>query len=334
MHSETATLLEVGNLHTHFRTAAGLVRAMDGVSFSVERGSTLGIVGESGCGKSVLARTLLGLLPSYAENPGNARIVYAGRNLLHLADRDRRKLLGREMAIIFQDPMTTLNPVMKVGRQIGEGMVLHLGMSKAHARERSIELLAEVGIPQPETRIDQYPHQLSGGMRQRVAIAIALACEPKLLIADEPTTALDVTVQAEILDLLQREQQQRSMAMILISHDLGVVAGRCDAVAVMYAGKVVEYAPTEALFARTRMPYTQALLNSIPDIDAPPHTPLDSIGGRPPNLIDPPSGCRFAPRCTRADGRCRVEDPALQNDPRDPLHKFACWRPVAGGSAA
>jgi peptide/nickel transport system ATP-binding protein len=250
--------------------------------------------------------------------------------------RERRALCGPEMAMIFQDPMTSLNPVMKIGEQIAEGMVYHLGTSHSAARARALELLVEVGIPQAEQRLDQYPHQLSGGMRQRVAIAIALACEPKLLIADEPTTALDVTVQAGILDLLQREQRARSMTTILITHDLGVVAGRCDEVAVMYAGKIVERAATAELFSSMRMPYTRALLDSIPKLDQPAHQRLNSIGGRPPQLIEPPSGCRFAPRCSKAEEQCRTHEPALQQAANgNGAHLFACWQPlsVSGSSA-
>ena len=283
-------LLQVENLHTHFMTERGLVRAVDGVSFELNQGVTLGLVGESGCGKTILCRTLMGLLPPSARVAEEARIIFNGHDLRALDEADLRAIRGREVAMIFQDPMTSLNPVMKVGAQISETLIHHLGTSKREARERGIELLRAVGISSPERRIDEYPHQLSGGIRQRVAIAIALACEPKLLIADEPTTALDVTVQSGILDLLQQQQRERDMSMILITHDLGVVAGRTDEIAVMYAGKMVERSSTKELFGNTRMPYTQALMESIPHLDHPTHTRLKTISGQPPNLIYPPPG--------------------------------------------
>lgn len=308
-------------------TERGLVRAVDGVSFALEQGVTLGLVGESGCGKTILCRTLMGLLPASAKISDQARVLFNGQDLRALDEKQLRAIRGRDMAMIFQDPMTSLNPVMKVGAQISETLVHHLGMAKAEARARGIELLRAVGISAPERRIDQYPHQLSGGIRQRVAIAIALACEPKLLIADEPTTALDVTVQSGILDLLREQQRERNMSMILITHDLGVVAGRTDEIAVMYAGKMVERSPTKALFANTRMPYTQALMESIPHLDHPTHSRLKTISGQPPNLIYPPPGCRFAPRCGRAEERCRADEPVLAAD-GEPEHTFACWRPV------
>jgi peptide/nickel transport system ATP-binding protein len=329
-------ILSVENLRAHFQTPRGLVQAIDGVTLDVAEGRALGLVGESGCGKSVFARTIMGLLPSYTRIQPGSDVQFLGRDLLSMPLRERRALCGPEMAMIFQDPMTSLNPVMKIGEQIAEGMVYHLGTSHSAARARALELLVEVGIPQAEQRLDQYPHQLSGGMRQRVAIAIALACEPKLLIADEPTTALDVTVQAGILDLLQREQRARSMTTILITHDLGVVAGRCDEVAVMYAGKIVERAATAELFSSMRMPYTRALLDSIPKLDQPAHQRLNSIGGRPPQLIEPPSGCRFAPRCSKAEEQCRTHEPALQQAANgNGAHLFACWQPlsVSGSSA-
>ncbi len=320
-------LLQVENLHTHFMTERGLVRAVDGVSFELNQGVTLGLVGESGCGKTILCRTLMGLLPPSARVAEEARIIFNGHDLRALDEADLRAIRGREVAMIFQDPMTSLNPVMKVGAQISETLIHHLGTSKREARERGIELLRAVGISSPERRIDEYPHQLSGGIRQRVAIAIALACEPKLLIADEPTTALDVTVQSGILDLLQQQQRERDMSMILITHDLGVVAGRTDEIAVMYAGKMVERSSTKELFGNTRMPYTQALMESIPHLDHPTHTRLKTISGQPPNLIYPPPGCRFAPRCARAEDQCRQEEPVLGTDGAED-HIFACWHPV------
>ena len=321
------SLLAVEDLCTHFQTSRGRLRAVDGVSFALAQGRTLGIVGESGCGKSVLARTIMGLLPSNAHVPLDSRVLFDGRDLRRMSERALREVRGRHMAMVFQDPMTSLNPVMTCGAQIAEALVHHLKLRRRAARERAVELLASVGIPGPARRVDHYPHQLSGGMRQRVAIAIALSCEPQLLIADEPTTALDVTVQAEILDLLRQQQRRRNMALILITHDLGVVAGRTDEVAVMYAGRIVERAATTTLFAETRMPYTQALLRSIPRLDDPPHTPLDAIAGRPPDLIDPPPGCRFAPRCRYAADDCRRAAPALSGD----RHAFACWHPLRVG---
>ena len=323
------------NLHTHFLTERGLVRAVDGVSFNLKQGVTLGLVGESGCGKTILCRTLMALLPPSAKISNNARILFNGHDLRHLDEKSLRAIRGKEVAMIFQDPMTSLNPVMKVGAQISETLIHHLGTSKQEARERGIKLLHAVGISAPERRIDEYPHQLSGGIRQRVAIAIALACEPKLLIADEPTTALDVTVQSGILDLLQEQQRERDMSMILITHDLGVVAGRTDEIAVMYAGKMVERSSTKKLFANMRMPYTQALMESIPHLDLAAHTRLKTISGQPPNLIYPPPGCRFAPRCSRAEDKCREEEPVLDSD-SSVDHNFACWNPVGSvtGSAA
>ena len=282
---------------------------MDHVDLTVGAGRTLGVVGESGCGKTMLSRAILQLLPKKAKLSG--RVMFDGQDLLQLSPEKLRKLRGRSLAVVFQDPMTSLNPVLTIGTQLIETLQEHLELDDAAATKRSVELLAAVGIPAPEQRLTQYPHQLSGGMRQRVAIAIALSCEPKLLIADEPTTALDVTIQAQILDLLAREQRRRHMAMILITHDLGVVAGRTDEVAVMYAGRVVERAPTPALFKKMRMPYTEALLAALPKIDAAPHTPLPAISGRPPDPTRPLKGCSFSPRCRYAVARCHTEKPAL-----------------------
>jgi len=257
----------------------------------------------------------------------SGRIRYQGQDLLE-ADAGRlRALWGTEMAMVFQDPMTSLNPVMKIGRQITEGLRYHLDLPKDEARAQALQLLESVGIPDPTRRLHQYPHELSGGMRQRVTIAIALACGPKLLFADEPTTALDVTVQAQILNLLNAQQRERHMAMILVTHDLGVVAGRTDEIAVMYAGQVVEKAPTEVLFANVRMPYTEALLKSIPKLEQPSHTRLQIIGGRPPDLVNPPAGCRFAPRCPYAQPKCHAEAPPLV-EAETPGHEFRCWFPV------
>ena len=326
-------LLSVENVSVNLPTPRGNLCAVDRVDLSVGAGRTLGIVGESGCGKTMLSRAILQLLPKKAMLSG--RVMFDGQDLVRL-DRERlRKLRGRSLAVVFQDPMTSLNPVLTIGTQLIETLQEHLELDGVAAKMRSIELLAAVGIPAPEQRLMQYPHQLSGGMRQRVAIAIALSCEPKLLIADEPTTALDVTIQAQILDLLAREQRRRHMAMIIITHDLGVVAGRTDEVAVMYAGRVVERAPTPDLFKRIRMPYTEALLAAIPKIDAKPHTPLPAISGRPPDPTRPLKGCSFSPRCKYAWAQCQIEKPPLA-DANSPGHQYACFRPLnteAGASA-
>ena len=319
-------LLEVEDIRTHFLTPSGTVRAVDGVSFTLDRGKTLGVVGESGSGKTILSRSVMGLLPSRNVVRQGA-IRYQGHSISDYSPEQMRSIWGTEMGMIFQDPMTSLNPVMKIGNQITESLRYHLDMDKREARETAIALLTSVGIPEPAQRVDEYPHQLSGGMRQRVMIAVSLACGPRLLFADEPTTALDVTVQAQILDLLQAQQTERHMAMILVTHDLGVVAGRTDEIAVMYAGKVVEKAPTSVLFSEMRMPYTEALLNSIPKLEHDSHTRLQIIGGRPPDLIDPPSGCNFSPRCPYAQPRCFEDEPPLR-DADTPGHQFACWYPV------
>ena len=315
-------LLRLESVGVRLSTPRGPLQAVDDVTLSLAPGRTLGIVGESGSGKTMLSRAVLRLLPRNARLTG--RILLDGQDLTTLSPEALRQLRGRSMAVVFQDPMTSLNPVLTIGTQIIETLQAHLEMAGGAARVRALELLAAVGIPAPEQRLHQYPHHLSGGMRQRVAIAIALSCEPRLLIADEPTTALDVTVQAQILDLLAREQQRRQMAMVLITHDLGVVAGRADEVAVMYAGKVVERAPTRALFKSMRMPYTEALLAAIPRIDAAPHSLLPAIAGRPPDMTRLPPGCAFAPRCARAQQRCAQARPAMQLSP-GPDHEYACW---------
>jgi peptide/nickel transport system ATP-binding protein len=324
-------LLSIEGVSVTLPTPRGLLRAVDHVDLQLQAGHTLGVVGESGCGKTMLSRAILQLLPKRAVLKG--RVMFGGRDLAGLAPEALRRLRGPELAVVFQDPMTSLNPVLTIGTQLIETLQVHLGMDTAAATRRSVELLAEVGIPAPEQRLRQYPHQLSGGMRQRVAIAIALSCEPKLLIADEPTTALDVTVQAQILDLLAREQRRRHMAMVLITHDLGVVAGRTDEVAVMYAGRVVERAPTPRLFAHMRMPYTEALLAAIPKLDSPPHTALPAIAGRPPDPTRPLPGCSFAPRCKYADAQCQAAKPPLA-DPQNTGGFFACWHPLAGRTLA
>jgi len=319
-------VVQVTDLETGFKTPRGLVRAVDGVSFKLDRGKTLGIVGESGCGKSVLSRSVMGLLPS-TNVVRNGSVKFQGRELVGLSGKAMRKYWGTEMSMVFQDPMTSLNPVKRIGEQITEGLRFHLGQSKDDARATALALLKSVRIPEAERRLREYPHQLSGGMRQRVVIATALACGPRLLIADEPTTALDVTVQDQILDLLQAQQNERFMAMMLITHDLGVVAGRTDEIAVMYAGQIVEKAPTSVLFAKMKMPYTEALMQSIPKLDLPSHTRLQAISGRPPDLVNPPSGCRFAARCLYAQDRCLDEQPPLMEGDT-PGHLYRCWYPV------
>ncbi len=321
-----ATLLKVIDLKTHFRTERGIVRAVDGVTMSLDRGRTIGVVGESGSGKTIFARSIMGLLPKH-NVIREGRVLYEGVDIIGLTQSQMRHVWGSEMAMVFQDPMTSLNPVMKIGKQLTEPLYLHLNMAKSDALDTAIALLSSVGIPEPAQRLTEYPHQLSGGMRQRVMIAIALACGPKLLFADEPTTALDVTVQAQILNLLQQQQNERHMAMVLVTHDLGVVAGRTDEIAVMYAGKVVEQAPTRVLFENMKMPYTQALLASIPKLENPSHTQLEIIGGRPPDLVHPPPGCRFAPRCKYAQPRCLTEEPPLIES-EVPGHLYRCWFPV------
>ncbi|QOZ24596.1 ABC transporter ATP-binding protein [Bradyrhizobium sp. CCBAU 51753] len=323
------TLLSVENAVVDLPTPRGNLRAVDQVDLAVGAGKTLGIVGESGCGKTMLSRAILQLLPKKAKLSG--RVMFDGQDLPNLSAEKLRKLRGRSLAVVFQDPMTSLNPVLTIGTQLIETIQEHLELDLAQARQRSIELLAAVGIPAPEQRLAQYPHQLSGGMRQRVAIAVALSCEPKLLIADEPTTALDVTIQAQILDLLAREQQRRHMAMIIITHDLGVVAGRTDEVAVMYAGRIVERAPTPSLFKQMRMPYTEALLAALPKLDAAPHTPLPAISGRPPDPTRPLRGCSFSPRCRYAVERCNREKPQL-SPAETSQHQFACFHPIAAGA--
>ena len=318
-------LLSVEGVSVDLPTPRGNLRAVDQVDLRVGAGRTLGIVGESGCGKTMLSRAILQLLPKKARLAG--RVMFDGQDLVGLDPERLRRLRGRSLAVVFQDPMTSLNPVLTIGTQLVETLQEHLELDGNAAKRRSAELLAAVGIPAPEQRLTQYPHQLSGGMRQRVAIAIALSCEPKLLIADEPTTALDVTIQAQILDLLAREQRRRHMAMILITHDLGVVAGRTDEVAVMYAGRVVERAPTPVLFKKMRMPYTEALLAAIPKIDAAPPTPWPAISGRPPDPTRPIQGCSFSPRCRYAAGPCHREKPSLAAA-ETPDHQYACFHPI------
>jgi len=318
--------LEVNDVFTHFETPRGRVRAVDGVSFTLERGKTLGIVGESGSGKTILSRTIMGLLPTRGTVRGGT-VRYKGEEIQGRTASEMRDIWGKQMAMIFQDPMSSLNPLMKIGMQIAEPLIHNLDMPKDQALATAKRLLDDVRIPESDKRLNQYPHELSGGMRQRVMIAIALACGPNLLLADEPTTALDVTVQAQILDLLREQRQDRNMSMILVTHDLGVVAVHTAEIAVMYGGKIVEKAPTGALFSNMQMPYTAALLESIPKMDLPSHTRLTTIPGRPPDLVSPPAGCRFAPRCPAAQDRCHSEEPPL-TPAGSPDHVYACWYPV------
>jgi oligopeptide/dipeptide ABC transporter ATP-binding protein len=329
-------LLEVNDLRTFFYTREGAVKAVDGVSFSVDKGKTLGIVGESGCGKSVTALSIMGLLPRPPAKIVSGQVLFEGHDLVTLSDRRLEDLRGRDVAMIFQDPMTSLNPTLTIGTQITETLRRHFDMPKEQARKRAVELLEEVHIPNAAARLNDYPHRYSGGMRQRVMIAIAIACNPKLLIADEPTTALDVTVQAGILDLLEELREQHDMAMILITHDMGVVAEAADEVAVMYAGQIVEQANVLDLFDRPEHPYTEALLGALPQIEGEGvrEGRLTAIPGRPPGLIDPPPGCRFAPRCPYASlgDDCAVEPPELREI--RPGHWVRSAHPASARAAA
>ena len=326
--SESEPFIETVGLKTHFRTPRGIARAVDGVTIQIRRGQSLGVVGESGSGKTVLSRSIMGLLPRNGViREGSVR--YRGEEIGNRTPKEMRSVWGREMAMVFQDPMTSLNPVMKVGKQVTESLRLHLGMNAAEATEVAEKIFRDVRIPEPSRRLNQYPHELSGGMRQRVMIAIAMACGPNMLFADEPTTALDVTVQAQILELLSEQIHDRNMSMLLVTHNLGVVAGYTDEIAVMYGGKVVERAPTKVLFDNVKMPYTEALLQSIPRLTQPSHSRLAMIPGRPPDLVNPPTGCRFAPRCARAQEGCRAQVPALEPVPSALAagagHEVACF---------
>jgi oligopeptide/dipeptide ABC transporter ATP-binding protein len=318
-------LLAVDDLGVGFWTRRGTVYAVNGVSFRLEAGETLGIVGESGCGKSVTSLALLGILPR-AGRVYSGRAMFEGRDLLQLSDRTLRTIRGRKIAMIFQDPMTSLNPVLTIGRQLREGLETHMGMRRAAAERRATELLDRVGIPSADKRIRDYPHQFSGGMRQRAMIAMALACKPKLLIADEPTTALDVTIQAQILNLLRELVREEGTALVLITHDLGVVAGMCERVNVMYAGMFMETAPADRLFAMPRHPYTLGLLQSIPRLDSPRRRQLTPIPGAPRNMLAAPSACPFQPRCRFEVEESRREVPPLVEI--EPEHFVACFNPV------
>ncbi|NLG83220.1 MAG: ABC transporter ATP-binding protein [Firmicutes bacterium] len=318
-------LLAVNDLRTSFFTYAGEVKAVDGVSFSLDEGEAVALVGESGCGKSVTALSIMGLI----NPPGkilSGSIVFNGRDLIRLSERELRHIRGNEIGMIFQDPMTSLNPVLSIGTQIIEVRRLHQGLRGRVARQRAVELLSMVGIPSPGERLRQYPHQFSGGMRQRVMIAMALACQPKLLIADEPTTALDVTIQAQIIELMKELQAQLGMAIILITHDLGVVAGLAKKVYVMYAGRIVESGSVDRIYYHARHPYTWGLLASVPRLDDKPKKRLVPIQGQPPDLLAPPPGCAFASRCRYAMRICVQENPALLPSSDDAEHRVACWR--------
>ena len=325
--SDAAPLLEIDGLKTHFFTRDGIVRAVDGVSFSVAQGETLAVVGESGCGKSVTSLSIMRLIASPPGRIVEGTIRFQGTNLLDLSEREMRSIRGNDISMIFQEPMTSLNPVLSIGRQITETLTLHQGLDRAAADARAIEMLRLVGIPDPAQRLNQYPHELSGGMRQRVMIAMALACDPKLLIADEPTTALDVTVQAQILDIMRLLKSKTGAAIILITHSLGVVAEMAQRVVVMYGGRKVEEAPVGALFARPRHPYTQALLGSVPRLGSSlagtDQDRLAEIPGVVPSLKEAIPGCIFAPRCAYATSRCRETYPPLEEKPGG--HWVACW---------
>jgi oligopeptide/dipeptide ABC transporter ATP-binding protein len=329
----TDTLLEVEDLRVAFAAGGREVRAVDGVSFTVSPGATLAIIGESGSGKTVSCRAIMGLLPSGTMINGSARL--RGTELIGLSDSELRRHRGSDVAMVFQDPARSLNPTIRIGVQIAEAIRTHHKVTKREAREQAVDLLRLVRIPAAERRFDEYPHQLSGGMRQRVMISIALACRPKLLIADEATTALDVTTQAQIMELLLELQDQLGMSLIMISHDLGLAASYADEVVVMYAGKIVEQAPAARLFGTNgavRMRYTRALLDAIPHLERPAHTELPVVGGRPPDPTALPPGCSFAPRCEYAEDDCRATTPALAE--HAPGHRWACWHPCENGGAA
>jgi len=323
------TLLQVRGLRTQFFTQDGVVNAVNGISYDLSEGETLGIVGESGCGKSVGVLSIMRLIPQPPGKIAGGEVIFGGRDLLKISEAEMRQVRGNKIAMVFQDPMTSLNPVLTINQQVSEALQLHLGMDKAQARKRTIELLEMVNIPRAAERIDDYPHQFSGGMRQRVMIAMALSCNPQLLIADEPTTALDVTIQAQITDIVKRLRQELGMAIIWITHDLGVVAGLADRVMVMYAGFIIEKADVKDLYADPRHPYTLGLLHSIPRLDAARKSKLTPIEGLPPDLIQMPKGCPFEARCTYAIERCRHENPPLESVGR--RHEVACWVDVTAG---
>jgi peptide/nickel transport system ATP-binding protein len=321
-------VLNIRDLQTHFRTEGGIVKAVDGLSYSVREGETLGVVGESGCGKSVTALSILRLIPDPPGRIVGGAIEFEGTNLLDLSDDEMEAIRGNDISMIFQEPMTALNPLYRIGYQISEALVLHQGLSKREAHAKAIDMLRQVSIPEPESRVNSYPHQLSGGMRQRVMIAMALCCNPKILIADEPTTALDVTIQAQILDLMRDLQEKTGAAIVLITHDMGVVAENADRVVVMYAGRKVEEASVAELFNKPSHPYTRGLLGSIPKLEEVAHSTgerprLNEITGMVPSLTALPPGCAFAPRCKYASEQCRQSYPPLEE--KWPDHWIACW---------
>ncbi|ORE85048.1 oligopeptide ABC transporter ATP-binding protein [Oceanococcus atlanticus] len=322
-------LLKVRDLQVEFHTDKGVARALDGISFDVMPGETLGIVGESGCGKSVTSLAILGLIPSPPGRIVGGQILFQGQDLLSLSEREMRKVRGRDIAMIFQEPMTALDPVFTIATQMGEVLRRHQGLTRKQARQSAIDWLARVGIPSPERRIDDYPHQLSGGMRQRVMIAMALSCEPKLIIADEPTTALDVTIQAQVLEQIVKLSQDLGTAMMLITHDLGVVAQTCHRACVMYCGKLIEQSATGPLFAAPAHPYTAGLLASVPRIRTQRLDSLPTIAGTVPDLLHLPRGCRFVERCGQAIDLCHSAHPPLQGDEHSG-HELACYNPVQG----
>ena len=318
------TLLKVENLKTYFHTDGGVAQAVDGISFVLRKGETLGLVGESGCGKSVTSLSVMRLIPDPPGKIVEGQIFFKGRDILRLSEAEMRSVRGNDIAMIFQEPMTSLNPVFTCGFQIDEAVIRHQGLNRDAARVKTVDMLKRVGIPDPEGRANEYPHQLSGGMRQRVMIAMALSCNPDLLIADEPTTALDVTIQAQILELLEALQREFGMAVLMITHDLGVIAGVADRVAVMYAGKIVEASDVEHIFADPRHPYTQGLLESIPKLTERKDR-LSVIPGTVPDATQFPSGCRFSPRCARAEAVCHESEPPLLRIDVDSEHTVACW---------
>lgn len=324
-----APLLEVQDLTTRFYTLDGIVHAVNGISYTVEEGDTLGIVGESGCGKSVSVLSVMGLIPEPPGKIAAGQVLYKGQDLLQLDQKQMERIRGKEIAMVFQDPMTSLNPVLTIGHQIGESLIVHLGMGQKEARRRSVELLDMVGIPQATDRYSDYPHQFSGGMRQRAMIAMALACSPNIFIADEPTTALDVTIQAQIIDLVKTLRDQLGMAVIWITHDLGIIAGLAEKVLVMYAGFFIEQGSVDDIYGDPRHPYTLALLKSVPRVDRTSKERLATISGLPPDLLGLPPGCPFAPRCTYMVEQCRKENPCLE--PIGFGHEIACWVDVTTG---
>src|ERR1700678_1305995 len=322
-----APVLDIQDLSTHIKLTSSVVQAVGNVDISIDAGETLGVVGESGCGKSMTGLSIMGLLPPGGAIVGGS-VKLNGRELVGTSEEEMRKIRGNEVAMVFQDPLTSLDPTKTIGYQVAEPVRLHRGASKREALDRAVEVLSLVGLPRPKERLSDYPHQLSGGLRQRVMIAMALACDPKLLIADEPTTALDVTIQAQILALLKDLKDRLGMAMLLITHDMGVIAGHADRVNVMYAGRVVETADAAVLFEEMHHPYTQALLASIPQLHQDQRKALHAIPGLPPDLSHPPQGCRFAARCSRATDKCRAEEPSLSGKTFE--HRFSCWHPVDG----